>query len=82
MPALLAAVALALGPAASAESTAYCLSGTMADSTGVRAGSVAHNGYELGTRLSDRPSAGPGQIRQRAHDRDRRNRAATGQTRS
>jgi 3D (Asp-Asp-Asp) domain-containing protein len=37
-------------------STAYCLSGTMADGTGVRAGSVAHNGYPLGTRLYITPS--------------------------
>lgn len=32
-------------------STAYCLSGTMADGTHVRAGSVASNRYPLGTHL-------------------------------
>lgn len=37
-------------------STAYCLSGQMADGTGVRAGSVAHNGYPLGTHLTISPS--------------------------
>lgn len=37
-------------------STAYCLGGTMADGTGVRAGSVAHNGYPLGTHLTIDPS--------------------------
>ena len=37
-------------------STAYCLSGTMADGTGVRAGSIAHNGYPLGTRVTVTPS--------------------------
>lgn len=36
-------------------STAYCLSGTMADGSGVRAGSVAHNGYPLGTRIAVSP---------------------------
>jgi 3D (Asp-Asp-Asp) domain-containing protein len=36
-------------------STAFCLSGTMADGTGVRAGSVAHNGYPLGTRITVSP---------------------------
>lgn len=37
-------------------STAYCLSGTMADGSPVRAGSVAHNGYPLGTRITVSPS--------------------------
>jgi len=37
-------------------STAYCLTGTMADGTGVRAGSVASNQYPLGTVLEVRPS--------------------------
>ena len=36
-------------------STAYCLSGTMADGSAVRAGSVAHNGYPLGTRITVSP---------------------------
>lgn len=34
------------------EATAYCLLGTMADGTYTRAGSVAHNGYALGTKLT------------------------------
>lgn len=36
-------------------STAYCLSGTMADGSGVRWGSVAHNGYAFGTRITVSP---------------------------
>jgi 3D (Asp-Asp-Asp) domain-containing protein len=32
--------------------TAYCLSGVMADGSGVRPGSIAHNGYSLGTRVT------------------------------
>jgi 3D (Asp-Asp-Asp) domain-containing protein len=32
-------------------STAYCLGGTMADGSHVRAGSVASNNYPLGTHL-------------------------------
>jgi 3D (Asp-Asp-Asp) domain-containing protein len=43
-------------PAAATESTAYCLTGTMADGTHTRTGSLAHNGYPLGTRLWIRPS--------------------------
>lgn len=39
-------------------STAYCLSGTMADGTGVRWGSVASNQYPLGTVLEIRPAVG------------------------
>lgn len=39
-----------------AHSTAYCLPGTMADGTHVRPGSVAHNGYALGTKLTIKPS--------------------------
>jgi 3D (Asp-Asp-Asp) domain-containing protein len=55
--AILAAVPIATPSTADAESsTGYCLSGTMADGTGVRAGSVAHNGYPLGTRLTITPS--------------------------
>ena len=34
-----------------ANSTAYCLQGTMADGTGVRPGSVASNWHSLGTRI-------------------------------
>lgn len=34
------------------EATAYCLRGTMADGSYTRAGSVAHNGYALGTKLT------------------------------
>ena len=45
MTALLVTAAIASG------STAYCLQGTMADGTWVRSGSVAHNGYPLGTDL-------------------------------
>lgn len=37
-------------------STAYCLSGTMADGSAVRDGSVASNGYPLGAELEIRPS--------------------------
>lgn len=37
-------------------STAYCLSGTMADGSGVRWGSVASNQYPLGTVLEVRPA--------------------------
>jgi 3D (Asp-Asp-Asp) domain-containing protein len=37
-------------------STGYCLRGTMADGTYTRAGSVAQNGYPLGTRLWITPS--------------------------
>jgi 3D (Asp-Asp-Asp) domain-containing protein len=37
-------------------STAYCLHGTMADGSSTRAGSVAHNGYRLGTHLTITPS--------------------------
>lgn len=37
-------------------STAYCLSGVMADGSYVRTGSVAHNGYPLGTRVTITPS--------------------------
>jgi 3D (Asp-Asp-Asp) domain-containing protein len=36
-------------------STAFCLSGTMADGSGVRFGSIAHNGYPLGTRVTVSP---------------------------
>lgn len=36
--------------------TAYCLQGTMADGTQTRPGSLAHNGYALGTRLSVSPA--------------------------
>lgn len=42
--------------AATSGSTAYCLNGTMADGTWTRAGSIAHNGYALGTRLTIWPS--------------------------
>lgn len=45
-----------LATAIAVSSTAYCLGGTMADSTAVRAGSIAHNGYPLGTRLTVEPS--------------------------
>lgn len=34
------------------EATAYCLQGRMADGSSTRAGSVAHNGYSLGTKLT------------------------------
>jgi 3D (Asp-Asp-Asp) domain-containing protein len=39
-----------------ASSTAYCLQGTMADGSYTRPGSVAHNGYRLGTHLWISPS--------------------------
>src|SRR5262245_44475230 len=50
MTALLTTLALAT------RSTAYCLQGRMADGTWVRAGSIAHNGFPLGTRVTVRPS--------------------------
>lgn len=37
-------------------STAYCLSGTMADGSQTRAGSVASNQYPLGTHLIIKPA--------------------------
>lgn len=37
------------------ESTAYCLTGTMADGTYTRDRSVANNFYPLGTKLTIRP---------------------------
>lgn len=39
-------------PAYHVQATAYCQRGTMADGSYTRAGSVAHNGYALGTRLT------------------------------
>jgi len=45
-----------LAAAVIAGSTGYCLNGTMADGTWTRPGSVAHNGYPLGTRLTIAPS--------------------------
>ena len=39
-----------------ADSTAYCLVGTMADGSWTRAGSVAHNGLSLGTKITVRPA--------------------------
>lgn len=36
-------------------STAYCLSGKMADGSYTRARSVAHNGYPLGTKITVDP---------------------------
>lgn len=50
MTALLVSVAIATG------STGYCLHGTMADGTYTRPGSIAHNGYPLGTHLTITPS--------------------------
>jgi 3D (Asp-Asp-Asp) domain-containing protein len=48
-------------------STAFCLSGMMADGTRVRAGSVASNRYPLGTVLAVHPSParGPFVVRDR-----------------
>jgi hypothetical protein len=48
MTVLLAALAIAGAPT---DATSYCLRGRMADGTPTRPGSVAHNGYPLGTRL-------------------------------
>jgi hypothetical protein len=48
MTALLITAALAAAPL---DATSYCLHGRMADGTQTRAGSVAHNGYPLGTRI-------------------------------
>ena len=53
MSAIATVVALAGQPHTS---TAYCLSGRMADGSYVRAGSVAHNGYPLGTRVTVSPA--------------------------
>lgn len=50
MTALLVSAAIASG------STGYCLQGTMADGSWTRPGSVAHNGYRLGTKLWISPS--------------------------
>jgi 3D (Asp-Asp-Asp) domain-containing protein len=50
------ALALAAALLASTSSTAYCLHGQMADGTYTRAGSIAHNGYPLGTRVTVWPS--------------------------
>jgi hypothetical protein len=52
-------VALVLAPAATAHaenSTSYCLTGRMADGSWTRPGSLAHNGYPLGTRLWASPA--------------------------
>ncbi len=54
MAALLTATVLAFGVPTT--STAYCLHGTMADGSYTRAGSIAHNGYPLGTRVTVWPS--------------------------
>lgn len=53
MAALALAAALALGTPTDA--TSYCLRGRMADGTYTRAGSAAHNGYPLGTRIRVSP---------------------------
>lgn len=52
MTALLVAAALAGVPH---DTTSYCLRGRMADGTYTRAGSAAHNGYPLGTRITVSP---------------------------
>lgn len=44
-------IASLLAAVITANSTAYCLQGTMADGTGVRSGSVASNWHPLGTRI-------------------------------
>lgn len=49
-------------------STAYCLTGTMADGSYTREASVAHNGFPLGTRITVSP---PFQGRRRFIVRDR-----------
>ncbi len=51
--ALLGAV-LFVTPASAA--TSYCLRGTMADGTYTRTGSLAHNGFGLGTKLWASPA--------------------------
>lgn len=38
------------------DSTSYCLRGRMADGSYTRAGSLAHNGYALGTRVWVEPA--------------------------
>lgn len=52
MLALIGALALAVPTS----STAYCLNGRMADGTQTRPGSIAHNGYALGTKVTVWPS--------------------------
>ena len=53
MTALLVTAALAFG---ATDTTSYCLRGTMADGTYTRAGSAAHNGLKLGTRIWVEPA--------------------------
>ena len=50
------AVTLALVAGVPHDTTSYCLRGTMADGSWTRAGSAAHNGYPLGTRIYIRPA--------------------------
>lgn len=50
------ALVLAAALAWPVSSTGYCLRGTMADGTYTRAGSAAHNGVPLGTRIWVRPA--------------------------
>jgi 3D (Asp-Asp-Asp) domain-containing protein len=49
-------VILLLSTAFASGSTGYCLHGTMADGSQTRPGSVAHNGFKLGTKLTITPS--------------------------
>jgi 3D (Asp-Asp-Asp) domain-containing protein len=49
-------IALAAALWWSTTSTAYCLNGTMADGSWTRAGSAAHNGVALGTRIYVKPA--------------------------
>jgi 3D (Asp-Asp-Asp) domain-containing protein len=53
---LATAVAYLLTVSTTHAATAYCLRGTMADGTYTRTGSLAHNGYRLGTRLWATPA--------------------------
>lgn len=52
-----------------AESTAYCLKGTMADGTKVRRGSVAMNRHPLGTRITIKGHGPDGRTRYTVRDR-------------
>lgn len=53
---LLAVLATVICVAPANAATSYCLRGTMADGTYTRTGSLAHNGFRLGTKLWATPA--------------------------
>jgi 3D (Asp-Asp-Asp) domain-containing protein len=59
---VLLATAMLAAPVLGAQSTAYCITGTMADGTVTRAGSAASNRHPLGTRITVL-GGGPGGLR-------------------